>query len=130
MNFKVKKRYSFEIYPSAMVQTAFKKVTVLIAAMSADVARSFSDIDAAHQSYLPTLPPNTSKNVDSFQYVYVQLPTGEKTVLAECWIKPETVQEVQGVRITAVVEDAGLDSVAVIRQMYATNGFQVNITTD
>ncbi len=130
MNFKVKKRYSFEIYPSSMVLTAFKKVTILIQAMDADTARSFADIDASHQAYLPTLPPNTSKSADAYQYIYIQLPTGEKTVVSECWIKEETVKLIDGVRIVAVVEDQGIDSVAVIRQLFATNGFKATITVE
>lgn len=124
------KRYSFEIYPSTLVPTDFKKVKILIKGMTADVARGFDDIDSAHARYLPTLPPNTPVNPNDFQYIYVQLATGQKVVVSEAWIKEETIQVVEGVRIVAVVEDQSIDAVRVIQQMFATNGYNAVITVE
>ena len=130
MNFEVKQRYSFEVYPTSLIPTEFKKVSILIGSMDADMARSLQDIDTNHASFMPLLPPGTSKNVEAYKYIYVKLPTGERTVVSEAWIRPDTVQKVAGVRITAVVEDESIASVEVIRQMFATNGMQAVISVD
>ena len=130
MNLEVKQRYSFEVYPTTMVATVFKKVRILIGSMTADVARSLTDVDSNHAAFMPLLPPGTVKSADAHRFIYVELPTGEKVVLCEAWIKPDTVQKVEGVRITAIVEDEAISTVEVIRQMFATNGLRVTITVD
>lgn len=130
MNFKPKERWSFEVYPVTLLPTPFKKVKILIGSMDADTARSLADPDPDHAAYLPLLPPGTSKSADAYSYVYVQLQTGEKVVVSEAWIKPETIQKVEGVRITAVVEDESTATVELIRQMFATNGLKAVITVD
>lgn len=128
MDTKPMKRYSFSVYPSVLLPTAFDRVTMLVPAMPAEVARGFSDIDSQHAAYLPVLPNDTDTNPDNLLFCYVQLPTGEKVVVAHAWIDQTTLREIAGIKITAVVEDESLDTVEVVRAALAANNLKAVIT--
>ena len=127
MNTQTGKRYSFSVYPSVLLPTAFNKVTMLIPSMPAQIARSFADIDSQHAAYLPVLPEMTPVNPDDLLYCYVQLPTGEKVILSHAWINQETLIEISGVRITVTIEDESLDTVEVVRELMAANNLRATI---
>lgn len=129
MNTETGKRYSFKIYPSALLTTVFDKATMQIPSMPASIAREFTDIDSQHAAYLPTLPQGTPVNTESLLFCYVQLPTGEKVVLAHNWIDESTLQEISGVTVIATIQDTSLETVELVRQIMASNGLQAVITT-
>lgn len=128
MNTSTGKRYSFKIYPSSILTTQFDKATMQIPSMPASIAREYGDIDSQHAAYLPVLPAGTPVNVESLLFCYVQLPTGEKVVLAHSWIDQSTLTEISGVTITAVIQDESLDTVELVRQIMASNGLKATIT--
>lgn len=103
MDFQPKSVYAFDIYGAELINTDFKRTTVL-AVMDASTARSWPghDVDATHALIRPYLPANALKELSDYTFLLVELPSKAKTLVAVQWIVQDTVEKITGIglRIT------------------------------
>lgn len=128
MDFRLKATYGFDIYGAELLPTDFSKVTV-IGILDAVTARSLGhDVDATQAMIRPYLPSNSLTNVADYSFLHVQLPSGVKTVVAEQWIKSDTVEKIDGVglRITTA-RDLSNSQVERIRQFFSAVAIPVEM---
>lgn len=120
--FQTRKAYSFDVYPSALLGTAFKNVTVQ-AILDYDTALGFVDLAALHVSVFPYLPAGTPNRPQDFDYLLLKTDAGDTTVIGVPWIIDETVQVVESLTITAIIEDVSTADLDRIRICLSQNGY-------
>lgn len=117
-------RFSFEVYPVAVLGNAYKDVR-LEAIVSARTAASYGvDIQALHANVYPSLPPGSTPN-DPFQYNYVRIEhvSGEFEVIGIPWIRQETIEISAGGKITIVFNDKTSSDLDHILLALSSNGY-------
>lgn len=88
---KIGQRFSFEVYPSAILGNNFNDVT-LDSIMSPESARSFGvDIFAMHANVYRTLPSIVPNDPLKYSWVRVKMPNGGYIVLGEPYIRAESI---------------------------------------
>jgi hypothetical protein len=126
----IKKSYSFDVYPSAILGTDFKNVTVL-AIMDMDSASQIIDTAAAHVSIYPYLPSGTPNDPSKYTYIKIKTSSGITTVLAVEWIKENTVTDVTSTSATVKIGGINPEDISRIRNALVANGFNnLLITVD
>ena len=122
ISFKLRGVYSFDVYPTALLGTSYKNVTIL-GIMDPTTAAKKVDIKSLHVMMFPTLPAGSSSNFEDYDYVEIKTSTGETTVLSMGWINPATVTQVTS--STAVATIGGISAADVPRIINALvqNGF-------
>lgn len=127
-NVQIGQRFSFEVYPTAILGNNFRDVR-LEGIISARTAASYGvDIEALHANVYPSLPPGTAPN-DPFQYNYIriQYPSGELAVLGIPWIRQETIQISTGGRVTLAFEDKTQADLDRILLALSSNGYRPDV---
>lgn len=117
------KRISFEVYPSSIIGNNFKEV-YLEGVIDPTLALAHGiDIEAYHAKVYPTLPQGTAPdNAFGYNYVRVRYPNGASEVIGVPWIRPETLQILQGGRIILTFEDKTQSDLDRILQILSANG--------
>lgn len=88
---QIGQRFSFEVYPTAILGNGFKDV-VLEVIMGARAALSFGeDLQSIHRNVYPTLPPGTPNDPFQYSYVRVLMPSGEYQNIGIPWIRPDSI---------------------------------------
>lgn len=90
---KLSSTVSFDLYPAAQLGTSLKNAKVLGLFDAATAMNLGFDAPAMHATVYPTLPPGTPNGHDKYAYVYLKLPSGEKTFIGLPWIKESTYTE-------------------------------------
>ena len=122
---QINQRFSFEVYPTAVLGNNFKDVR-LEGIISARTAAAYgADIEALHANVYPTLPAGTVPN-DPFQYGYIriQYPSGEFAILGIPWIRPDSIQLSTGGRITLSFEDKTQADLERMLLALSSNGYR------
>jgi hypothetical protein len=120
--FQNRKVYSFDVYPSAILGTGFKNITVQ-AVLDFDSAQAFADINALHVSVFPHLPAGTPNRAQDFDYLLLRTEAGDTTVLGIPWIIEESIELVESNKITAIIEGVGSADLERIRACLVQNGY-------
>lgn len=120
--FQPRKVYSFEVYPSAILGTGFKNVTVQ-AILDYHSALAFADLEALHVNVYPHLPAGTPNRPQDFDYLLVRTDSGDTTIIGIPWIVDETVVIVQSMKITAVIDGVGSADLERVRACLSQNGY-------
>lgn len=124
---QIGQRFSFEVYPSAVLGNNFKNVR-LVGTFDARVAQSFGeDIVAMHANVYPTLPTGTVPN-DAFQYNYfrIQYPNGEFQLLGIPWVRQDSIVVATSGRLTLVFDDVSPTDQDRIIVALSSNGYKPN----
>jgi hypothetical protein len=115
---------SFEVYPAAIIGTAFTDVKVL-ALLDKDTANLWIDADAWHANIYPTLPAGVPDDPNQYQYVKLKHLNGTVAVIGIPWIKPESMTISEKGVLTITVNDVGsIDKDRIIRAL-AANGYRI-----
>lgn len=126
--FQTRKTYSFDVYPSAILGTAFKNVTVQ-AIFDYQSALAFADIDALHVNVFPHLPPGTPNRPQDFDYLLIRTQGGDSTVIGVPWIVGETIELVEALKMQVTIEDVGSADIERVRACLSQNGYnKIKIT--
>lgn len=120
--FQPRKVYSFGVYPSAILGTGFKNVTVQ-AILDYHSALAFADLEAIHVNVYPHLPAGTPNRPQDFDYLLVRTDNGDTTIIGIPWIVDETVELVESLRITAVIDGVASADLDRIRACLTQNGY-------
>lgn len=128
INFNIRGIYSFNVFPSALLNTSFNNVTIM-GIMDPESASKEIDIVALHAQVYPSLPVGSPNNPKAYDYVKIKTTTGQVTILGLAWIDPASVAQVSSSTITAVIGGVSAGDVTRIRNMFAQNGYNnVNIS--
>lgn len=117
--------YNFQVYPSSIIPTEFKNVTVL-AIMDRDTASKEIDTEALHVQVYPFLPSGIKNDSNSYDYVKIKTNTGNTIIIGMAWIKEDTIEVVTSSKITIVVSDVSASDVTKIRNILVQSGYTVN----
>ena len=90
-NIQIGQRFSFEVYPSAIMGNNFKDV-VLEGSLSPDMAKAFGiDIVSLHANVYRTLPSTVPNDPTKYNYVRVRHPNGQYSVVGIPYIRPDSI---------------------------------------
>jgi hypothetical protein len=117
-----RKVYSFDVYPSAVIGTSFKKVTAL-AILDYNTALGFADIEALHINVYPYLPAGTPNRPQDFDYLLLRTESGDQTVVGIPWIIDDTVELVEALKVQAIIDGVGSADLERIRICLTQNGY-------
>ena len=125
MNFNLKGVYSFNVYPVAILGTAFKNVTVMGIIDQETANAAGFDTVAEHAAVYATLPTGTPNDPSAYNYLKVRLPSGTTKILGLPWIIESSIQVVNlGTFTVKIANESANDQQAVIDALTA-NGFSV-----
>lgn len=106
---------TFQIYPTAYIGTPFKDVTFLDRVSYHSVPLFNIDPQAEHVRAYPTLPPGSSNDPTTYNWLSFKTLSGEVVLLAEPWIKAETLNINGKKGLVITIEDTGDTTVDDIR---------------
>lgn len=95
---QIGQRFSFEVYPSAILGNNFKDVT-LEGFISPSMAQAFgADIAAMHANCYRTLPSTVPNDPLKYNWMRVKHQNGSFTILGVPYVRPDSIQvSTQGV---------------------------------
>ena len=120
--FIVNGKYSFEVFPSAILGNDFKNVTVL-GVVHPSIAQSFMDIEATHVQVYSYLPQGTPDNARGYDYVMLRTLSGEMTVLGLPWINEATIVNVESGTMVVELVDVTSQDIQRVSDALIANGF-------
>ncbi|BAW19268.1 hypothetical protein [Ralstonia phage RP31] len=120
--FQTRKVYSFDVYPSAILGTGFKNVTVQ-AILDYQTALGLADLAALHINVFPSLPAGTPNRPQDFDYLLLRTDGGDSTVIGIPWIIEETIELVESLQINVVIDGVGSGDLERIRACLSQNGY-------
>ena len=121
-NFATRKVYSFDVYPSSILGTGFKNVTVQ-AILDYHSALAFADLDALHVNIFPHLPSGTPNRPQDFDYLWIRTQNGDTTIIGIPWIVEETIQLVESLKMNVVIDGVGSIDIDRVRACLSQNGY-------
>ena len=114
---------SFNVYPSAILGTAFNDVRVQ-AILDKDTANMWIDADSMHINVFPYLPAGVPDNPNQSQFVKLVHQNGNVSIIGIPWIRAETVTLSERGTLVITVDNAGpVDRERIIRALSA-NGYR------
>lgn len=123
---QVNSKYSFDVYPSTIIGSDFKSVTV-VGIVTPHIARTYVDLEALHVQVFPYLPAGTPNSATGYDYAIIKTTSGKTTVIGLPWIKSDTIVLVESGTIYVEVGDVTSDDLEKISNALVANGFN-NIT--
>lgn len=121
-SFNIGSKYSFEVYPAALLPSDYTNVTVL-GTLSESLARKFIPTREMHANFYPYLPPSTPNDAAAYTYLHIQMQNGVETVIGLAWIKPDSVKSTSWSTIVATIQTSDPDAVNKIRNALVSNNF-------
>lgn len=119
---KNRQTYSFDVYPTAIIGSNFKNVTVA-STMTREEANREIDTVAMHIQCYPSLPAGTPNDPDAYDYVKLKLPNGSSTIIGMAWIKPETIQLVDARTVSVKISNVTAQDLVKIKAALVQNGY-------
>lgn len=120
--FEVRKVYNVDLYPSAILGTGFKNITVS-AILDYQSALAFADLESMHVNIYPHLPGGTPNRPQDFDYLLIRTENGDTAVLGIPWIIEETVELVESLKINAIIDGVGSADLERVRACLSQNGY-------
>jgi hypothetical protein len=120
-SFSIRQVYNFDVYPSSVIGSNFKGVTVL-AIMDSETANKEFDTQSAHIQIYPFVPGMVN-DPKGYDYIRIRTISGETTIIGIPWIKEETIQLVESRTITVKLGNVSASDVPKIRDVLSQNGF-------
>ena len=114
---------SFDVYPGAIIGSTFSNVKVL-AILDRETANIWIDTAAMHVNVYPTLPNGVPNDPNQYQYVKLQLPNGNISVIGIPWIKEDTIQLVDVGTLTITVANASPEDRERVIASLNANGYR------
>lgn len=101
---------TFQVYPDYILGMSFNRCKVL-GLLDAETARLLTDIASLSTAALPSLPVGTPSDYRNYVYVKVKLANGNDVVVAQPWIKGDTLKIHEDVSCTLKVDRISADDV-------------------
>lgn len=123
MDFKLLRRYDFQTHAPEILGQDFRAAT-LIAILTFDDVVKEADPQARHAALYAHLPVGTQRDFRYLTYLKFRLTDGSTVILAQEWIRSESVEERNEVTITITVPNASLQDQQIIQEALSQNGIQ------
>lgn len=123
------KTISFKTHAQVVLGMDFTRVKVL-GILDIDSARYVSDIERLAVAIYPALPAGTPTDYRKYQYVKLKMSDGTSSVVANEWIKSDTVIIQESVTASFTIDNINASDVEVISKMlraYNYNTFSTKI---
>lgn len=125
--FVVNGKYSFEVFPTALLGNDFKNVTIL-GIIHPTIAQNFLDIEAMHVQVYPYLAAGTPNDARGYEYVMIRTVSGVTTVLGLPWINADTIENVESGTMVVEIVNVTSQDIQRVSDALIANGFnQFNI---
>jgi hypothetical protein len=119
---QIGQRFSFEVYPSAVLGNNFRDVR-MEGIISARMAMNFGfDIASWHNNVYPSLPAGVPNDPMQYNYIRIQMPSGEYQVIGVPWIRPESIAPSVGGTIQLTFTNRTQTDLDHILQALSANG--------
>lgn len=122
---ETRKVYNFNVYPSILLGSDFTGSTVISILSPIDAIKEI-DIYAEHARYYPYLPAGVPDDPTSYDYVRIQLSSGNKIILGLTWIDQSSVQLVSSQTATVTLTGVAPADVATLKAILAANNLKYN----
>lgn len=123
-----RKVYNFNVYPSLLLGSDFSGSTVLSILHHSDAIRE-TDIFAQHAQIYPFLPAGTPNDATGYDYVKLELPSGNKIILGIPWIDANSIVLISSQRVNVSLTGIVPTDVAKIKALFAANNIKYNSIT-
>jgi hypothetical protein len=120
--FELRKKYSFDVYPVALLGNDFKNCTIL-SIMDHDQAVREIDTAALHVQFFPFLPDGTPNRAQDYDYVKIKTLSGNTTILGMAWINLSTVVLVTSIQLRVTLDNVTTSDIAKLTNALSQNGF-------
>ena len=121
-DFQTRLVYSFNLYPSPILGSGFKNVTVQ-AILDYSTALGFADIEALHENVFQYLPSGTPNRPQDFDYLLLRTDSGATTVIGVPWIIEESIQLIESLTMNVTIEGVSTADGERIRACLSQNGY-------
>lgn len=124
------KTISFNTYAQVVLGAEFKRVKVK-GILDVDSARYISDIERMAVAIYPALPKGTPNDYRKYQYVKLQMADGSFAVVANEWIKSDTVvvqENVSAVFDISNINASDVENISKLLRTYNYNDFTTKVT--
>lgn len=121
-DFQTRVVYSFDLYPSPILGSGFKNVTVQ-AILDYTTALGFGDIEALHENVFKYLPAGTPNRPQDFDYLLLRTDGGVNTIIGVPWIVEESVQLIESLTMNVTIEGVSTADGERIRACLSQNGY-------
>lgn len=125
---ELRKVYNFNVYPSLLLGSDFTGATVLSILSPSDALKEI-DIFTKHAQYYPYLPTGTPNDPMGYDYVRVELPSGNRIILGLTWIDANSISLVSSQRVNVSLTGVTPTDVARIKTILAANNVKYNSIT-
>lgn len=123
ITFTPRSKYDFEVYPSSLLGTDFKNVTIE-GTITPELAQREIDIFAQHRQFYPMLPNTTPDDATAYDYVVIRTQGGIRRILGLAWIDENTITLVESRTMVITIPNTKTGDVSAVRNALAANGFQ------
>lgn len=113
---------SFKIYPSAIIDTVFSGC-IMSAVYDYETANKFIDVHGIHLNVYPTLPSGTPNDPSQYDYVKVDLVSGQYEILGVPWIDESSIEVYERGKIKFTIEDMLYEDLNKISTLLSANGY-------
>ena len=113
---------SFQVYPSSIIGTIFTSCK-MSAIYDYDTASKYIDVNGYHLNVFPFLPDGTPNDPTQYNYVKIDLVSGENEIIGVPWIIEDSVVVHKKGAITFTIEETAYEDIEKINRLLAANGY-------
>lgn len=125
MNLKINNYYDISTFASPVLGSTHKNVR-LLGILNYDNALKLDNIEAKQKQVYPYLPDGTPRDHRRYTYYHFQ-KGGKDIILADYWIVPNSIKEVDGETYVITLRNVNSTEVAAIRDQLRLLNIQFEI---
>lgn len=125
---ETRKVYNFNVFPSTLLGSDFTASTVLSILSPIDALKEI-DIYSKHSLYYPYLPAGVPNDPMSYDYVRIQLSSGNKIILGLPWIDQNSIVLVSSQTVTVTLTGVAPTDIPLLKSILAANNLKYNSIT-
>ena len=114
---------TFDVYPSDLLGTKYHHCKVKAILDYDSVRQAGVDPDALHVKVFASLPVGTPNDPQAYQWLKIQLVSGEYDYIGIPWVKADTIVVNTTTTVTVTYRNVSPNDVQKIRVMSANNGY-------
>lgn len=122
-DFELGSTVSFEVYPSAILGTGFKRMKVM-GILDADSARGWIDPESMHANVYSQLPDGTPDAFDEYYYLKIKGPDGQINCVGLPWIIASSIEVHATNTVKLTIENVSQSDIERLRKALAANGLK------
>lgn len=122
---KINNLYDLSAFAAPVLGSTFKALK-LIGILNYDSAIKLDNIESKQKQIYPYLPDGTPRDHKKYTYYHFQ-KAGRDIVLADYWIVPNSIKEVEGETYVITVRNVSANEIGIIRDQMRLLNFDFTI---